>query len=452
MNKYIGFILLIFVFPNFLSSLDDAFSERARGGTVFSVLKGPVSPYFYSVGGGGSAVMVEDNIFLNPAAMYFHNLNSISVGFQKNNVDSSRTDLAYLLRKGQSLYGVSFSFIDYGSFISIDNNGNIIGSFSPYDFIFSTAYGWGKKERFGVRIKYIESNLVYKRMRGVCFDSGFLVKGNKSSLSILAKNIGPAVKLDKNYYHLPFEISVGFGYTYSSSLRGIFELRFPIDNKAHSSLGFEYNLKYADFDFKIRGGLNTLNFRELGIGGVLSGGFGVSIDGFGVEYAFTPYSDIDVAHKMLLKYRFGEIKDKKKEDDHKFKEFVAKEISLRKRIVVFGFRSDDMIYGEMIANSVEEKLIGKKHSVITRQDPLYIANSKPSYKDSSEVINSARKMGADYAVWGKIEKQSEVKFLITMIVFSIRDGKTKEYSFVSNIYNLRNIAIKLVEEISSFIE
>lgn len=436
---------------NLYSSINDAFSDKARGQTVFAILRSPVSPYFYSIGGGGSAVMIEDNIFLNPASMYFNNANSVFIGFQKNNVESSRTDLAYIFRKGYKVSGFTLSYIDYGNFIAIDNNGNITGEFSPYDFIFSYAYGWGRKERFGIRIKYIESNLVYEKMRGLCLDSGFSIKGDKSVLSILVRNIGPSVESDKKYYSLPLEISVGFDYIYSSSIRGIFDLRFPSDNKTHAILGFEYSLDYKDLTLKLRGGLDTLNFRELGIGGIVAGGFGVNIGSFGLEYSFIPYSNIDNTHRILLKYNFGEVKYKE-EVEYKFKEFIAKEISLKKKIVVFGFNYEDITYGNVIANSIEERLIEKKHAVISRLDPVYISHSKLSYNDSFEVISSAKEMNADYAVWGKIEKQDEIKAIFTMYVFSIKSGKTMEYSFVSNIYDIRNIALKLADEISLFIE
>lgn len=450
-NLKTAFFFLFTTLSLKLAALDDAFSDKARGQTVFAILKTPVSPYFYSVGGGGSAVMVEDNVFLNPASMYFNNSRSIFVGFQRDNVESSRTDIAYLFRYGYKVGGITFSYFDYGSFTAIDNEGNITGGFSPYDLIFSYAYGWGKRERFGVRVKYIESNLVYKRMRGLSFDAGFCVKGDKSVLSLVVRNIGPSVKVDKKYYSLPLEVISGFNYTYSASLRGIFDLRFPVDNKAYATLGFEYLMDYKDLSFKLRGGINTLNFRELGVGGIVSGGFGFRVGGFGVDYSFVPYSNIDSTHKILLKYSFGEV-SYKKEEEYRFKEFVAKEISLKRRIAVFVFKYEDMRYGELVANSLEKRLMEKKHAVISRLDPIYISYSKSSYNDVSEVKESARKMKADYAVWGTIEKKDEMRAVFKMYVFSLRDGKTMEYSFVSNIYDLRNIALKLADEVSLFVE
>lgn len=456
MNKFFNnllsflFILSVFSFTRLNSSISNAFSEGARGQAVFSILKSPVSPYFFSLGGAGSAVMIEDNIFLNPASMFMNNSNSIFINFQKSNVNTIRTDLAYLRRNSYIVSGFSLSWFDYGDFKKYDNLGNFLGSFSPYDMILSYSYSWGKKERFGLRAKYIESNLIYQKARGMAFDLGFSVKGKTSSLSLLVRNIGPTISFDEKHYSLPLDISAGFDYIYSSNMRGIFDLRFPSDNKAYSIFGIEYSFNYGDLNFKLRGGINTLNFREIGIGGILAGGFGISIDNFTINYSFTPYSNIDNSHSFLLKYSFGEVKYEK-EEEYKFREFLAKEISLKKKIVVFSFTADDISYGELVASSIEERLIEKRHSVISRLDPIYINLSKQKYNSVKEIIDISKRMGADYAVWGIVEKKDEIKSTFTMFTISLKDEKIKQYSFISNIYDLRNIALRLAEEVSIFI-
>ncbi|MCX7642038.1 MAG: hypothetical protein N2Z20_05325 [Elusimicrobiales bacterium] len=451
MNKRIFLIFLLFDLKiNLHSSVADAFSDKARGQTIFSILKSPVSPYFYSFGGAGSAMLVEDNIFLNPAAMYTYYANSFFIGFQKNNVNSYQTDLAFLIRNEYILKGFSLSYLDYGDFIKIDEFGNINGKFSPYDFIFSYSYGWGRRERFGVKIKYIESNLVYDKIRGLAFDGGFYVKGKKSGLSIIIRNIGPSSKSGNRYYSLPLEIATGFDYIYSNTIRGVFELKFPIDNKTYAVGGVEYKFIYKDTTFNFRIGANTINFRELGWTGIFTGGFDISVGGFGIEYCFFPYSNIDNTHRVMIKYRFGDVKFKK-EEEYIFKEFIAKEISLKKKIVVFGFNNDDVNYSNIIADSIEERLIEKNHAVISRLDPLYISNAKSLFTEQYNVIETAKSIGADYAVWGNIIKRDEIKAEFNMVVFSIKDGKSKEYSLISNIYDIRNIALKLADEISVFI-
>lgn len=452
MKSHILFIYLIAFFLLKVYSLENAFSEGARGQTVFSILKSPVSPYFFSLGGAGSAVMSEDNVFLNPSSMFMDKAKSIFINFHKGNADSVRTDLAFVMRNVYEVSGFSLSWFDYGDFKKIDNLGNVIGGFSPYDFLISYSYSWGKKERFGFRIKYIESNLIYKKTKGIAFDFGFSVRGKASSLSLLVRNVGPSVEIDKRYYNLPLEITAGFDYIYSSNIRGIFDLRFPSDNKAYSILGLEYSFKYGGFDLKMRGGINTLNFRELGIGGILSAGFGINFENFSINYSFVPYLNIDSSHSFSLKYSFGEVNYKEeKKEEYKFRDFIAKEISLKKKIVVFSFDHIDSSYGNLIASSLEERLIEKRHSVISRLDPLYITSVKQSYTSMEEIIDTSRKMGADYAVWGSIEMVDDIKATFNMFVISLKDKKVKQYSFISNIYDLRNIALRLAEEISSFV-
>ncbi|MCX7905816.1 MAG: hypothetical protein N2446_03850 [Elusimicrobiales bacterium] len=453
MNRKIFFIFFLLSVEIYVhSSIKDTFSDKARGQSVFSVLKSPISPYFYSFGGAGSAVLVEDNVFLNPASMYTNYSNSFFIGFHKNNVDSFQTDFAFLYRRKYNVIGgFSFSYIDYGDFLKINENGNIIGKFSPYDFVLSYSYGWGRKERFGFRVKYVESNLVYEKSRGIAFDFGFNLKNKNSGLSITVKNIGPSAKISSKYYSLPFEIATGFNYIYSRNLKGVFELKFPVDNKAYTVGGVEYKIEYNIITFCFRIGVNTLNFRELGWSGIFSGGFGLYSSGVGFEYSFIPYSNIDNIHKIVLKYSFGNFRVELEEEKNKFEEFVLKEISLKKKIAVFDFKSKDFEYSSLIANSIEEKLIEKKHSVISRLDPLYISNSKKFYEGINDIIEVSKKMGIDYAVWGEIIKDNDIKASFNIIIISIKDNKIKEYSLTSNIYDIKNITTKFVDEISSFI-
>ncbi len=450
LGRVILFIILIN--PIFIYAIHDSFTEKARGQTAFPILKSPVSPFFYSVGGGGSAVLKEDNIFLNPAAMYSLNSKSFSLSFHKDSVESARSDIFFITRKAKTVYGISISYIDYGDFLKLDENANELGFFSPYDLVLSASTSFGTfRERFGVRLKYLFSNMIYERSSAFALDTGFLVSGKTSSLSLLVRNIGPSPEIGGKHYSLPLEFSAGFSYLYSQSLKGIFDLRFPLDNKTYATCGIEYHTSLDNFNFYLRAGANTLNFREIGWGGILNGGFGIEYSGFGVDYSFTPVSNIDSIHRVLFKYSFGEVKDKR-EEEYRFREFVAKKISLKKKIAVFPFSYDDSSYSDVVANSIEERLMEKKHAVISRLDPIYISNSKSVYQNEFDIIAAAEDMGADYAVWGRIIKKDDVKAEFKVFVISVSEKKKYEYSLISNIYDVRNIALKISDEISSIVK
>ncbi|MGC9069699.1 MAG: hypothetical protein ACP5IO_00085 [Elusimicrobiales bacterium] len=444
-------IFFLFFNQTLLFALNDSFTDKARGQSAFPILKSPVSPFFYSLGGGGSAVLTEHNVFLNPAAAYSLNSNSFSFSFHKDGVEATRSDAFFMRRYGRRVNAISVSYIDYGDFLKVDENANELGFFSPYDLVVCYSYGFGSvRERFGIRLKYISSNMIYEKSSAVAIDSGFIVNGNKTTLSLLVRNIGPSPKIGNRHYALPLEFSAGFNYRYLPNLRGIFDLKFPSDNKAYTTAALDWRIPAMGCDFYVRVGASTLNLREIGWSGIFSGGFGFEYYGFGVDYSFTPVSNIDSIHRFLVRYSFGKV-ESKKEEEYRFREFVAKEISLKKKIAVFPFVSDNSTYSSIIANSIEERLMEKKHSVISRLDPCYISNSKTVYNSELEVVEAAQNMGADYAVWGVITKKDEVKSQFTLILISLKDKKKYSYSLVSNIYDVRNVALKLSDEISSIL-
>ncbi|HOW89587.1 MAG TPA: CsgG/HfaB family protein, partial [Elusimicrobiales bacterium] len=55
----------------------------------------------------------------------------------------------------------------------------------------------------------------------------------------------------------------------------------------------------------LRSGLNFKNSDDLGIMGVVSCGFGLRLRGIGFDYAFVPYGDLGVTHRLTLSRGFG---------------------------------------------------------------------------------------------------------------------------------------------------
>lgn len=455
---YRFFFSLIFLFStniNLNSSFfpEDAFSKDAKGLISFPILKSVVSPVFYSMGNSGSTIFSHDSIFYNPAASIINSKTSLYIDFQTLNADAKRSDISYIKRKFYKTYGFYLSYIDYGEFMKIDNTGNLLGSFYPYDYILGFSYSNGKYDRFGFNIKYAYSNMVFEHTQTLCADIGFILKGKKAYYSFLLRNIGFPANINGKSYPLPFEIGVGMRYLYSQRLNGIFEFKMPVDDNPQMTGGFEYKKEYNDFTFYLRAGMNLATKSSLGWGSVFSGGFGVDFNMFLVDYAYIPYSNVDMMHKLAIKIGFGKPGLKKEIEKNEFKDFVAKQITMKKKIAVFRFKTDlEEEYGKIVANSIEERLINNGFLLITSLDSEYISKDIGFYSNINSVINVAKRMQVDYAIWGEIRSKDENTASYIVYLVDINSGKTTQFSLVSNIYDINNISLGFTSEISKILK
>jgi hypothetical protein len=441
--------LLFFIFSNtFICGgvlPDNSYSASARGRTVLNILYSPVSPFFMSVGGSGLSNITPDNVFYNPGSVANSIYkNSYYLDFQKINVDAKRSDFYYLnMDVDKTVKGFYLSYIDYGEFLKTDEYGNISGSFSPSDYILNFHYSIGQRDRVGFNVKYVYSDLVYTNIKALLFDLGFNLSSKKVKYAFAIRNLG----FIKDHTP-PLEFDIGIKYLYSEKLSGFFDYKIPSSNSPYPTGGFEYLFaNYDDIKLKLRGGFNYRNKSYLGWGSTFSGGIGFEIGSFSIDYAFVPYSDLDYTHFIAIKFLYGkpsEEKNYKKE----FKDFMMKQMSLKKRIAVLGFLGDDIDYGKLISNSLEEILISNKYSVITSIDPIYLSIVKGVPINENEAISIAKKLGLDFAVYGSYEKSSSDTIKIKMYFIDVSLNKAKVFEMISNLYDIRNIVLKLSDEIS----
>ncbi|NLH39453.1 MAG: hypothetical protein GX445_05255 [Elusimicrobia bacterium] len=431
-----------------------AFSSSARGSTALNILESPVSPEFFSFGGAGSTVYSHDSIFYNPAgAGTGSNSSSVFFDFQTLNSDARRSDISYLKRNDDIVNGFYISYIDYGDFTEVDSNGTIKGSFSPYDYILNYSFSKGIKNRFGVNLKYVYSNMVFESAKTLAADVGFILKGNKTYYSFLVRNFGVPVKIYGRSYPLPLEIIAGVRYVYSNNLSGIFDLKMPVNNTPYPAAGVEYKKVFGDILVRFRGGINLNNRKYLGWGSVFSGGFGIDFGSFNLDYGFIPYSNVDMSHKIALSMRFGELKKNQSKINNNFVDFMAEETESKSRTVVFDFQSDgsDNAAGSVISDLIEQRLLDKKHVLITRLDPLYLSNLKRAPKNLSDVKELARNIDADYAVWGQMKKdQGKTNF--NLFILDVKNNDVHQFEMLADISNINDVAFRLSEEVSKKIK
>lgn len=204
-----------------------------------------------------------------------------------------------------SVIGCSFLFLStpQDSETIYDDNSNYLKTSEKFSSGFSIAqFSFARKitEDFsgGINLKYISENLAGNKYFGYSSDIGFQKQNLLTDIDIgfVVQNI-----LGKELHEaerLPLTGRLGFSrhwYIDSRKISLLADAISPIEEKLTYGVGIEYSNKYWAF----RMGKNELTGITLGLG--------LFLGDLSVDYAYVPYIEIGVAHRVSLQYVFGSL-------------------------------------------------------------------------------------------------------------------------------------------------
>jgi len=301
MNK-IKIILIVLI--TLVATLLNAQHENA-GEYGFQVLEISNSPAMSGMGDTG-ALVTDDalNFLSNPAAGLFNRSRIVTISQSFWLADTNIISGGYSINKRKSHWGFAFTHLGYGTLDTRDEAGNIIGEFSPMDFVGTVNYAlrFGASHYFG-----INGNILYEKIStassyGFSTDLGYVWSTPLKDVKFYStlKNFGTTSKMDKEKIDLPLKYE--FGITKEFLTRN-YDLAF--DAKA---------LKSQDTDFAYNFGMQLKTFEILylrtGYKGnddtnEVSFGMGIDYDSFNIDYAYMQVTNgLDDVHKISLSYKF----------------------------------------------------------------------------------------------------------------------------------------------------
>lgn len=115
--------------------------------------------------------------------------------------------------KGQTTFGGSITFLDYGTLQQTDAAGNSSGLFRASDYVLQLAAGRRYLEgwHYGFSAKFIRSSYEQYRSSGLAFDVAVLYSdtSNQITVSMVAKNMGLQLRNYAQAEDLPFDLQAG---------------------------------------------------------------------------------------------------------------------------------------------------------------------------------------------------------------------------------------------------
>ena len=203
--------------------------------------------------------------------------------------------------------GASASFLSFGELLGRDPDGNETSIFRPYDLamIFSYARGFGKSFAFGANAKFLREQIADETGTGIAFDLGglYTFPDMPLSLGFNAQHLGPRVTFIEEAFGLPVTFRFGAAYRlWNEALVLTSDIIRPADNDIAIGIGAGYTIGNI---LQLRTGYKyQLGGNDLGAVSGLTGGFGLKLLRFQVDYALVPFGVLGLTHRFSLVANF----------------------------------------------------------------------------------------------------------------------------------------------------
>lgn len=268
---------------------------------------------------GGAFVSMQNDpnlIFVNPAGLTSLEHTSISVSYLDHLMDIGAGSLAYVgTWEPVGTIGLGIMYYNYGEFEETDASTNVYGSFTAVDVAVSV--GWAMQldqySSIGTSFKFIHSSIGDYRSSALAIDAGFLYLVPEERVSIGVSLLNAGAQLDayaSTRESLPLDLKVGI--TKRPEHLPVY-LNFNLHRLQAPDLDLSERFKQYSFgaefemsqSLRIRVGYNNRLRRDLkfgtssGLSG-FSGGLGLTVAGYLVDYAFNSYGAVGGLHRFSI--------------------------------------------------------------------------------------------------------------------------------------------------------
>ncbi len=299
-------------------NLQSANAQSAESQTVMNMLRLPMSAHISALGGDNITLVDDDasSMFSNPALLSCASNKTIGLNYMNYlagvNLLSAHYNLCIIPR---GTVGVSAQYMDYGSMLEADENGNVVGDFTAKDICFGLYFSYLLTDYLagGITAKAISSNIAEYSAFALGVDLGLHYYNPETewSFAFVIKNLGgEIVAYDEDYEALPLDIQLGVSKRLQNTpLRlhaTLVDLNHPHYKLVrHLAFGADFLLTNslwvgAGYNFR-RGYEMEVNDSKHGAG--LTLGAGLNLDKFGVNVGWAKYHSAGSSLSIGINYK-----------------------------------------------------------------------------------------------------------------------------------------------------
>jgi len=203
--------------------------------------------------------------------------------------------------------GASANYLSFGELQGRDRDGNETTIFRPYDLALIVSYANAVTSNlaFGANAKFLREQIADESGTGIAFDFGGLYTFPELPLALgfNAQHVGPRVRFVEEAFGLPFTFRFGAAYQpWSDAFMLTADVVRPSDNDITTGVGAAYTIANI---LQLRTGYKyKLGGNDLGGTSGLTGGFGLTLRRFQIDYALVPFGVLGLTHRFSLVANF----------------------------------------------------------------------------------------------------------------------------------------------------
>ena len=204
-------------------------------------------------------------------------------------------------------FAVTVNYLSYGQIDRRDTQGNLMGTFRPYDLALSLSAGIRISDTLfmGVTGKSVNEEIDQSSAHAFGIDMGVIydLPGSPMSLGVTAHNLGSKVRFSQEEFSMPVILSGGIAYRLAGgNMAFSTDLRKPLDDSP--SIGFGIGIKTLKL-LSLRAGYRyEIGGNDLGALSGLRIGLGFGIENYQIDYAFASYGELGPTHRFSLLAKF----------------------------------------------------------------------------------------------------------------------------------------------------
>ena len=300
-----------------LAALPAGAYASGAGTTAAPFLKAAMSPRAVALAGAYSA-MADDSgsVFVNPAGLAQFEEQEAALDFSTYLQDAKMGNFSYAGQIKDNRFGLGLTFMTVGGIERrglTDSVGYVpeLGSFDASDMAVTLSYA--RKEISpelmprldgGFSVKFIRSGIDDETAYAFALDAGAIYRATeRMNFAMAVQNLGTKMKFVDESDPLPLSIRAGGAFRVSDRFTVAAEINeYLQDEKFYPSVGAEYWFRDA---LALRGGYK-FGYDTSNLGGEvgMSLGFGIKVQGLGIDYAFLPFGDLGSVHRFGMWMQF----------------------------------------------------------------------------------------------------------------------------------------------------
>jgi len=310
MNRFFTYIsFVVFILACIPVAADNTDIHENAGTRAMTFLKIGVGAK--AIGMGESQVAVADDLYAsywNPAGLASLQKPQLALMHNEWFADINHEFVGVALPLGSiGTVGASASYLSYGELQGRDRDGNETVIFRPYALamICSYARGFGNSFALGANAKFLREQIADETGTGIAFDLGALYTFPDMPLSFgfNAQHLGPRVTFIEEPFGLPVTTRLGAAYRlWNETLVLTTDVIRPTDNDIAIGVGAGYTIGNI---LQLRTGYKyQIGGNDLGAMSGLTGGFGLTLLRFQVDYALVQFGVLGLTHRFSLVANF----------------------------------------------------------------------------------------------------------------------------------------------------